>query len=271
MNQEETESLPESIREWDEVTNSKDLNTFWDRMKNMRSKLGTGLYQPGEDAGDEAWGKFSSKAVDLSKGRLMPMPDSENAEQQKALHKSLGVPEDIGGYEFAEIEGSSINDSRKEFISKIALEANLSKKQLKILDSKYREEDLRMLSEHQHQADSEMKALGQEWGLSTDDRINSAKKVQKAFFPQLPEDLKLSAGEIRSFYSLYKQLDSKSSEFSQQEHQNQGGDSPDEAASKIAEIRSNPKHPYHSPSDPGHAAAKRKMRNLYLTKNNISS
>jgi len=271
MNQEETESLPESIREWDEVTNSKDLNTFWDRMKNMRSKIGTGLYQPGEDAGDEAWGKFSIKAVDLSKGRLMPMPDLENEDQRKALHKSLGVPEDVSGYEFADIEGSSMEDSRKEFISKIALEANLSKAQLKTLDSKYREEDMRILAEHQHNTAADLKELGQEWGLATEDRINSAKKVQKAFFPHMPEGVNLSASDIRAFHSLYKQLDAKSPEFSSQEHQSQVGDSPDEAATKIAEIRNNPKHPYNNRNDPGHDAAKRKMRNLYLTKNNIAS
>lgn len=269
MNEEETQTLPESIRDWNEVKESKDLNSFWDQMKNMRSKLGNSLFQPGKDAGTEDWGKFSTKAVELSQGRLMPKPDLEDAEQRKALHKSLGVPDDIKDYEFAEIEHSSLDDGRKEFIAKIAKEANLSKKQLKTLDTKYREEEVRLFDLQKDQFDNDLRTLGQDWGLSTDDRINSAKKIQKAFFPHLPDDLALSANELKSFYSLYKQLGQKTTEFKDQKHQQQGGMSPDEAAIKIVEIRNNSKHPYNNRQDPGHNVAKKQMRSLYLSKNNI--
>lgn len=266
MNETDTESLPESIRDWNEVKESKDLNSFWDQMKNMRSKLGSSLFQPGKDAGDEDWGKFSTKAVELSKGRLMPKPDLDNPEHQKAFHKSLGVPDDAKDYEFDNVENSTLGNDRKDFISKIAKEANLSKSQLKTLDKRYREEDVRLYNVQKEILSDDLKALNQEWGLAAEDRINSAKKVQKAFFPQTPEEFEMSAGDLKSMYSLYVQLGEKTQEFNDQEHQNKGGITPEEASVKISEIRNNSDHPYNNRRDPGHDAAKKIMRNLYLSK-----
>lgn len=270
MTPEEAEALPESVRDWNEVKEAKDITAFWNQMTNMRSKIGTGLYQPGEDAGNEDWGEFSNKAVELSNGRLMPKPDLEDLEQKKALYKVLGVPDDVKDYEFGEVEGSTLDDGRKDFIKGIAKEANLTKAQLKVLDTKYREEDVKLYVEQKEQFDNDLRVLNQEWGLTTEDRINSARKVQKAFFSHVPEDIPLSANEIKSFYSLYKQLGEKTAEFQDQEHQQQGGMSPDEAAGKISEIRNNPTHPYHNRHDSGHEAAKKKMRSLYLAKNSMS-
>lgn len=269
MNEEETNSLPESIRDWPEVKESKDITSFWNRMTHMRSKFGTGIFKPGEDAGSEDWGKFSNRAVELSEGRLMPKPDLDDPEQRKALNKALGVPDDVKDYEFGDVEGSTLDDGRKEFISAIAKEANLTKAQLKILDTKYREKDVELFNVQKSQFDDDLKALNQEWGLAVDDRINFAKKVQKAFFPHLPDDLPLAANELKAFYSLYKQLNNTSTEFQEQEHQQSSGMSPDEAVIKIAEMRNNPKHPYNNRHDPGHETAKKKMRSLYLTKNNM--
>ncbi len=267
MTPEELEQLPESIREWSEAKEAKDINSFWDGMKSMRSKLGTGLYQPSEEAGAEDWGKFSEKAVELSGGRLMPKPDLEDESQRAALFKSLGVPDEITEYEFDQVEGAELTDDRKEFVAKIAKEANLTKAQLKVLDRKYREAEAQFNNQSREAFEAELRDLKAEWGLPTEDRINSARKVQKIFFPHIPEDTPLSASEIRSFYNLYKQLNTETKEFQDQDHKDAGGPSKEDAAMKISEIRNNKQHPYNNPQDPGHAAAKKMMRNLYLAKN----
>lgn len=269
MTPEEAKGLPESIQDWNEVKEATSLDSFWDGMKNMRTKMGTGLYQPGKDAGSEDWGKFSSKAVDLSDGRLMPKPDLTDESQRNALYKTLGVPDDVKDYEFAEIEGTTIGDDRKEFIREIAKENNLTKAQLTGLDKRMREKDLEIANGNKVTFDQDLKTLRSEWGLASDDRFNSAKKVQKIFFPHIPEDTDLSAAEIQSFYTLFKQLNTDSTEFQEQNHNDSGGLTKDDAILKLATIRNNKDHPYNNPLDPGYAAAKKEVRNLYLAKNGL--
>ena len=123
MNEEQLAALPESVRDWDEAKNSETPEMFWDRLSNLRSKFGTGLFKPGEDAGTEDWGKFSNKAIELSGDRLMPRPDLEDAEQRDALYKTLGRPDDASGYEFAEVEGGDLSAERKTFVSDLAFKA----------------------------------------------------------------------------------------------------------------------------------------------------
>lgn len=268
MNEEQLEKFPEAIREWDEAKNAETPEAFWDQVTNMRSKFGTALFKPGSDAGAEDWGKFSDKAIALSDGKLMPRPDLEDVEQRNALYKSLGRPEDVNGYDFAEIEGApAIEDARKKFISEIAFEAGLTKSQLKLLDQKIREADFLSATEIQNTVNSEMKDLKQEWGLVYEDRVHSAKKIASTFFPHLGDDASLSAHELKAFHSLAKQLLGQQSEFKDQGDQHSDGLSPTEAADKIAEIRNNKEHPYHDRTKAGHEVAKKRMRELYLAKN----
>lgn len=268
MNEEELQALPEAVREWDEAVNSESPEVFWDRMSNMRSKIGTGLYQPGEDAGSEDWGKFVNKAIELSGDRLLPRPDLEDPEQRNALYKTLGRPEEANGYEFEDIEGvGNLSDERKEFVANLAFEAGISNQQLKILDAGIRKADQAQLDAQMEGINEGLKGLKQEWGLANDERTHLAKKVAATFFPHIGEDAILSAEELRAFYSIGKQLGSNTTEFKDQGDQHQNGISPDEAEMKIAEIRNNKDHPYHNPQAAGHAAAKKKMRQLYLAKN----
>lgn len=271
MEPEDIEKLPESVREWDEVKNSKDLNVFWDQMSNLRSKIGTGLYKPGEDAGSEDWGKFLNKAVDLSSGKLIPAPNPEDQEQTEALYRALGKPTDPKEYEFAEIEGAELPDERKEFIRKIAHETGLTKNQLKKLDAAVRGKDFELLQAQKLEFDNGLKDLSREWGLVTEERTHLAKKIAKTFFPQFGEDPILNAEEIKSFYSLAKQLGNNTQEFRQQGNAGNDVMSPQEAADKINEIRSNPKHAYYDRNSHAHEAAKTRMRELYKIKNNISN
>jgi len=269
MNPEEATAagIPESAQQWDEVANSTDATVFWDRMTNMRSKIGTGLYQPGEDAGDEDWSSFVSKASELSGGRLMSKPNFDNAEQSNDFYATLGRPEKPDGYEFEAIEGMELDGERQAFLSGIAHEAGLTKSQFKALDAQIRKADLTQIQAQQEAFTGELGTLKQEWGLAFDDRINQARKVVDAFFPHIAKDTPLSAVEIKAFHSLAKQLGTNSSEFKDHGRQQNTVTSPAEAVTMISEMRNNPKHPYNNPQDPAHNEAKKKMRSLYLAKN----
>jgi len=269
MNEEQLAVLPEAVRDWDEAKNSDTPEIFWDRIGNIRSKLGTSLHKPGSDAGDEDWNKYVAKAIDASDGRLMPKVNLEDDEQMTNLFTSLGRPAESSGYEFEAIEGADLDEDRQKFIQDIAFKANLTKAQLKSLDKEIRTADMNAKVESDNAFTEGLKELRQEWGLANDERTHAAVKIAKTFFPHLGDKPTLSAVELRAFFSLAKQLGQGNAEFKDQLNNDPTGMDPDEASEKISEIRNNKEHPYNNPRDPGHKAAKRKMRSLYLIKNNL--
>lgn len=270
LTEEQLEQFPESTRDWDEVKNSDSPEQVWDRISHMRSKFGTGLFKPGEDAGEEQKSKFLERVVELTDGQVVIRPDlAEDADEEvvNLFYRSLGRPDNPDDYEFEEIEGSEYPSERQAFIRRIAHEAGLTKNQLKILDKKMRTAELEAETEKQEVLRQQLVDLKAEWGLSFDERVRLANKVAKTFFPGIPEDQKLTAGEIKAFYNIGKQLGENSPEGRDHLNDDQGNMSPDEASAKIAEIRGNPEHPYFDSSKPGHQAARRKMRDLYKIKN----
>lgn len=260
LTEEQLAQFPETVREWDEVKNSDSVDVVWDRLSNMRKKIGTGLYAPGEDAGDDDKARFLTKAIEISDGMLMPRPDLDDEEARNNLFASLGRPEDPNGYEFAEIEGSSYDDERKQFIAQAAHEVGLTKKQLKQLDEKLRTAEVEQVTKMKSEVNGKLLELKQEWGLAFEERNQLARKVVDSFFPNAPENL--TAGELQAFYKIGKQLMGTGHEIISQGAAPEQ-DTPSEARAKIAEIRNNPDHPYFHHDKPGHEEARMKMRSLY--------
>lgn len=266
MKDEDIKVLPESVHDWDEVKTSETPEIFWDRIKNLRSKMGNSLHQPGEGAGDEALSKFDLKAVELSRGRLIVKPDLDKEDQVEGLYRSLGKPEKASGYEFEEIEGSLNSDDRKKFMSDMAHASNLTKAQLRSIDKALRTAEVTSLEGGKSEFDDAMNDLKQDWGFTYNDRLGQAKKVVSAFFPQLSAEANLSAAEIKAFYSIAKQLGGGGSEFANQGDKDNTNITPAEAEEKIGEIRNNKDHPYNNPLSSGYQAARKKVRHLYQIK-----
>jgi len=269
MNEEQLAVLPEQVRSWDEAKNSDTPEIFWDRLTNMRSKIGTGLYKPGEDAGKEDVAAFLNKAVELSNGKLLPRPSDDDEESMSALYSAMGRPADAEGYEFAELDGNKIGDDYKKFVSELGFKLNLTKSQLKNLDETFRTRDLNVANEASNKFKDDLSTLNQEWGFAYDQRVHMAKKVASTFFPHLDPDTDFSASELRSFHSIAKQFASGGKEFASHDSEQGNMMTPLDASAKIAEMRNNKDHPYNNPRAPGHDDAKKKMRELYKIKNNL--
>lgn len=267
LSEEQLQQFPESVRDWDEIKNSDSVEKVWDRFANMRSKLGTALFAPSEEAGKDTLLAFDTKAVELSQKRLMTRPDLEDEEQREALYTQLGRPDSPEGYELAEVEGSTIDDDRKKFITDLAHKAGLTKAQLKKLDAEIRTNEVATMGAQLRAHDEAMATLKTEWGLSFNDRVHIAKKVAEKF---LPDAKQLSATELRAFHKIGKSLGG-TAEFRDQNHENQQDTDPQEARAQINEIRANKEHPYFDHSKPGHDEARLKMRKLYKIANNIAA
>lgn len=66
------DSLPESVRDWDEVKNSDSAEKFFDQVGNMRSLMGRSIRIPTADAGDEALAAFKEKLMDVDGVMMSP-------------------------------------------------------------------------------------------------------------------------------------------------------------------------------------------------------
>ena len=269
-------TLPEDVRQWDEVKNSDSPEKFWDQMVNMRSRMGSSIRIPSADAGDEDRAAFHAKLKERVPG-LMSTPNFEDESTLNDLYTRMGRPGKAGDYvtpKFVNSKGEELKDFGKEFVKsykEVAFKAGLSQK-------KFEESLNAMMSRHitaTEQAGTLHKEdrakLEAEWGTAFDRNTN----IVKNFITQseAPESVvkAVEAGSVdRSTMVWLHRLATKTlgaSNSFQQDTSNSGVMTPAEATIKISEIRNNKKHPYNNPHDPGHKTAMAFMRELYLLKN----
>lgn len=271
-----TKTLPEDVRAWDEVKNSDAPEKFWDQMVNMRSRMGSSIRIPSADAGDEDRAAFHKKLQEKVPG-LIAAPDFEKEETLNDLYTRMGRPADPKEYklpEFTDSKGNKLEGAGKDLAESLraaAHKAGLSQGKFEeVLSSiitpsiQAREQAIAL-----HEADKAK--LAETWGAAHGRNSNIVNNfLSKTDAPKVLVDT-LSKGSVDSetmvwLHNLATKSVGTQGAF-QDDHSASGVMSPDEAALKISEIRNNPKHPYYNRLDPGNAAAKKYMRELYLLKN----
>jgi hypothetical protein len=251
--------LPEDIQSWSEVKNSKDPESFWNQMSNMRSRMGRSLTIPSEDAGDDVRNEFRQKLRDKV-GGLVQIPDAEDTEGWKELYRTLGTPEDVSGYKLPEGIDSVVGSEVLEGYANAALEANIPAESFQKFMSIIGEREQMAQQAFEQETQKDLQSLKQEWGLAFDERIDVADKVIAKFAPHLkPEDV--DSKTIKALYSIGKALGGETMQVADQGKS--ASLTVQEANMRISEIRNNPNHPYHNQADPSHKAAREMMRQLY--------
>ena len=271
-----TESLPEDVRQWDEVKNSDAPEKFWDQMVNMRSRMGSSIRIPSNDAGEDDLNAFYQKLRDKVPG-LMPAPDFDKGEGLDELYDRMGRPKDAKEYKTPEVKdarGEVIKgaaDPVVESLREVAHQAGLSQAKFDQIVNAVLAPSIsaRDKAVEAHQADK--KALADEWGVAYDRN----QKIVSNFLAQTdaPESVLTAVKEGTADSRTMKWLHSVASATVgtqggfQTDNSNSSVMTPEEAAIKISEIRNNKAHPYNNRMDPGNAAAKKYVRELYLLKN----
>lgn len=270
------DSLPEDVRGWDETKNSDSPEKFWDQMVNMRSRMGQSIRIPSEDAGDEDRAAFQKKIMEKVP-TLMQTPNFDDDETLSDLYAKMGRPAEAKDYtapEFKDSKGNVIKGAGAklaEAFKETAYKMGLSQK-------KYEEALSSVLApsigahEQATQARQEEKAkLAEAWGTAHDRNSTVVSNFLK--HTEAPKGIldALEAGTVDSatmmwIHSMASKTVGKQGSF-QNDDSNSGVMTPDEAALKISEIRNNPKHAYYNKMDPGNAAARKYVRELYLLKN----
>lgn len=271
-----TESLPEDVRQWDEVKNSDAPEKFWDQMVNMRSRMGSSIRIPSSEAGEDDRAAFYKKLQEKVPG-LMPTPDFDKGEHVETLYAKMGRPEKADAYalpEFKDSKGNVLEGAGKdlaESFKEVAFNAGLNQKKYEEVLSAIIKPSLQAREEAQELHMVDKAKLAEEWGAAYD--RNS--KVVATFIAQsdAPESLtkaiesgSIDSGTMKWLHGLATKTIGKQGSF-QADDNNTNVMSPEEASMKISEIRNNKQHPYNNKFDPGNAAAKRYMRELYLLKN----
>ena len=264
------DSLPESVREWKEVTDAKTADDFYTQMGEIRSHVGNSIRIPGEDASDEDRAAFNQRLVDKKIG-VMPIPDPDNDESMNTLYQQMGRPGEAGQYKMPEIEGLDENDSRVAQFKGYAYKAGLTQKQfaemLEPMVHATNTANTEVMEEHR----AALETLRGEWGLKYDQNTSGVRKLLEA--SQAPESVlnamdngNMSAPELVWLNGLATQMGAEGNPIGSQGDAGSGMLSPAEAELRISEIMNNKAHPYWNGADPAHKAAKTKMRELYLMK-----
>lgn len=253
------DSLPENIREWDEVKNSDSPDKFWDQIANHRSMIGQSIRVPSEDASAEAMQEFYGKLTSKVPG-LMPTPDPENPEAMQAAFRALGAPEDAAGYEMPALDDVEWDQDRVELLREAALKQGLTTSQFRNVIADVIAADKQALEQHQVKTAAEMDALQKEWGQAYDQKAGQAEALRKQFFPFIPEG-QMGAETIKAMSQIADAMGKEAPEIGGQ-GPGKGKMTPGEAELRINEIMDNREHPFWNTGHPGHKAAQEKVLEL---------
>jgi hypothetical protein len=271
-----TKALPQDVRGWDEVKNSDSPEKFWDQMVNMRSRMGSSIRLPGKDAGDEDRNAFYTKVQEKVPG-LMKIPDFDNEDTLGELYQKLGRPAEAKDYTIPELKNSkgeavkNINMDTLNAFKDQAFKAGMTQKQFNNAVVSFVKPGIDQMEKTGMARTADKEALSSEWGAATERNSKMVENYLK--HTDAPEAvLKAVANgsadknSMLWFHKLASQSMNSNSDF-QSDDGHRGVMTPAEATIKASEIRNNKKHPYNNKRDPGHAAAKKYMRELYLLKN----
>lgn len=267
-----TETLPESIREWDEVKNSKDAEGFWKQMTDMRSHLGQSIRIPSAEAGEDDVKAFHTKLMEKVPG-LIPTPDTKNEDMMKSLFKKLGQPETPDKYTIPEMDtgGIDVDHTMTEAFKAIAHANGLSQTQFSNIVKAITKGNLESTAKLLESQKVDRVGLKSEWGVAFDDNMATAALAAEITGApkQLVDAMKASnvdSGTAKWLHGLATRLAGEGGSLKDLKSNTEHKLTPSEAQRQINEIRNNPDHDYHHATRPGSKAAREYMSSLYRMK-----
>lgn len=225
---------------------------------------GSSVRIPNGEAGAEAWSEFDAKLTEKVPGLVRVDPDNPDA-----LYKTLGRPDEASDYSDPTFdEGVTHDSSRIDSFKPIAHKHGLTDKQFKgvVADMVALENGvMAQVGEINAKAMTEFKAAE---GERFDETMSLAQRFLDTVGKehQFTAPLKtLTVSEISMYADMMRRLGAEGSGGAGDEGREPGGKmTPAAAREEIDAIRGNPEHPYNNRMHPGHDAAKRKMRELYI-------
>ena len=260
------QTLPETVRDWDEITNATDPEHFWKQIGETRSYVGDSLRVPGDDADQAAKEAFYTKLQTKVPGLLRVPGEGEDSE---GFYTSLGRPENVGGYKLPEVDskGVTLDSGPADAFKELAFKYGLSQAQFEGIVGDMTNENVTKIVEAEADKQKQQTQLRNEWGLAYADNMKKLSNLaaNTGAPQQLLDSINNGLVDINSAKWLLGVANSFKGESQNLTNDNTQTQlfSPQEAKMKISEIRNNKKHPYWNTGDPGHKSAKEYMRELY--------
>lgn len=259
--------LPDNISALEDVQTAKSEEAFWDSYTNMRSKFGSSLSIPSEDASATDREAFIKKLQ--AKVPELVMKPGDDADSQSAFYQMMGRPESADKYAAPDLdvpEGVTVEDAAITQMQAAAHKHGLTQKQFEGMYSELMGSQIASSAESVNAQKEAMAELHNEWGYAFD--ANSQRAITAAEKTNAPESLvgmmkdgSASAELMRYFSGLAKQIGAEPNQIAGMN--NADVMTPATADERISEIMNNKAHAYWNQSDPGHAAAKARMRELH--------
>lgn len=210
------DTLPESVREWDEVKNSDSPEKFFEQVSNMRSMIGSSIRIPSEDAGEEARAAFIEKLKTVDGVMMKP----QDAEQVQEFLSTLPPEARRAAYE------NLVND---EGVVEPDLQARMEEAEMAVRDG--------------------IERLQKEWGNGFERKVQSAKNAVRLLNEKMGDDRvvnmldKAGVDSDPDMIALFAEIAGMLGEqpvLDSDGGVNQFAITPAEAKDRIAEIENNP-------------------------------
>jgi len=262
------EKLPESIKDWGEVRDSKSEDSFWEQMGNMRSMMGQSIRIPTEDASKEDMAAFDKRLIEKVPS-LMRKPDMDDTDVMDAFYNQLGRPEEAKAYTAPELkapDGIVLQDELAESFKGIAYKHGLSQKQYEGVIKDYTQNSIEIAEQDLSEQKSSMAALNSEWGMKFEPNMEKAEAVRLKYFNDVIPNLSVAGVDtIKAFTNIAEKFGSEGSQnLIEETREHTNVVAPAEAQERLSEILGNKEHAYWNAHDSAHKMAVEKV--LALTK-----
>ena len=260
------DKLPEGVKGWGEVSDSKSEESFWEQMSNMRSMMGQSIRIPTDDASKEDKAAFNQRLMDKVPN-LMQKPDVDNVDVMDAFYNQMGRPEEAEKYNAPELtapEGIVIQDELADSFKGIAHKHGLSQKQYEGVIKDYTASSVEIAQGQLEEQQNSMKGLNDEWGMKFDGNMEKAEAVRIKYFNDVVPNLATAGADtVKAFANIADRFGKEgSSNLIEETREHTNVVAPIEAQERLNEILSNKEHAYWDAHDPTHQQAVDKVVEL---------
>lgn len=229
--QEILETIPEEYRENETLSRFNDIGDLAKSYVELRNKQGRSITIPGKDAGEEDRKSFLESLINNAP-ELMRKPDFADSEQAEEFWRTLGKPDSVEKYPLP--DDVEFPDEVIEKMRTFAYESNQTPDQFKTWVSKMYEDHKSTQEILTGKSEEELHQLKQKWGVTFEDRVRAAEKINEKFFNREFGDL--TPRDIEALYEISSAMTGKGAPAANQEPGQSTGMTPEEARERIEEI-----------------------------------
>ncbi len=229
--QEILDSIPEDYRENETLKKFDDVGALAKSYVEANSMLGRAIRIPGEDAGEDDRAKFLEKLINNAP-ELMMKPDLSERDQSEEFFTTLGKP--LAPDEYTRPEDVKLDENVEAELRQVLHEANLTDAQFQKVIQQFSERESQRQEQMSLAQEESMGELKGKWGVTYEDRINAAQRMNEQFYPGR-DFAEVSPKEMEALYNIHVAHTGKAAPAAHQQQANEGM-TPQEAQEQADEI-----------------------------------